>query len=230
MKDGMVDHIMFLMWANKSLPAIAEARLVESDSGDILSPKTAPEIIEPATKAGLIPIAWPTAKSANPIVEMVVKPLPIETPTSEQTRKVEGTNHRALIILKPITIIDGIIPALVQTAIRAPIRMKIKIGIIAVPIPSWIPLWRSSQEAPRSFAQSMIKAMTKRTGICGESPNLITAVPKITNIISRILTASLNLIDFIIQISLIKFIYWLLFEMKLITDNATTIFHFFAPP
>ena len=71
---------------------------------------------------------------------MVVKPLPIETPTSEQTRKVEETNHRALIILKPITIIDGIIPALIQTAIRAPIRMKIKIGIIAVPIPSWIPL------------------------------------------------------------------------------------------
>ena len=56
-KEGMVDHIMFLIWANKSLPAIAEARLVESDNGDILSPKTAPEIIEPAIKAGLIPIA-----------------------------------------------------------------------------------------------------------------------------------------------------------------------------
>lgn len=119
---------------------MADARFVESESGDILSPKTAPETMAPANNGKLIPIAEPTANSANPIVEMVVKPEPMDNPTSEQTTKVEGTNHLAEINLKPTTMIEGMIPALIQTAIKAPIRMKIKIGIMAVPIPSWIPL------------------------------------------------------------------------------------------
>ena len=136
MNDGMVDHIMFLICSNRSLPAIAEARLVESERGDILSPKTAPETIAPANNGRLIPIADPTAKRANPIVEIVVKPEPIDRPTNEQTIKVDGTNHLAEISLKPTTMIDGMIPALIQTAIRAPIKMKIKIGIIAVLMPS----------------------------------------------------------------------------------------------
>ena len=95
-KAGMVDHIIFLMWANKSLPATAEARFVESESGDILSPKTAPEIIAPAVKAGLIPSVVPIPKRAMPTVEMVVKPLPIAAPTKEQTTKTEGTKKAAL--------------------------------------------------------------------------------------------------------------------------------------
>lgn len=91
--DGIVDHIMFLMWSKRSLPAIADARLVESDSGDILSPKTAPEIMAPAISGGLMFIAIPIPKRAIPMVEMVVKPLPIDSPTSEQTMKVEGMKN-----------------------------------------------------------------------------------------------------------------------------------------
>ena len=91
--EGIVDHIIFLIWAKRSLPAIAEAKLVESERGDILSPKTAPEMTAPATSAGLTFIATPIPKRAIPIVEIVVKPLPIERPTREQTIKVEGTKN-----------------------------------------------------------------------------------------------------------------------------------------
>ena len=35
---------MFFIWTNNSLSATAEERLVESDKGDILSPKIAPEM------------------------------------------------------------------------------------------------------------------------------------------------------------------------------------------
>lgn len=136
MNDGIVDHIMLVMWSNRSLPAMADARLVESERGDILSPKTAPETMAPANNGKLIPMAEPTANSAKPIVEMVVNPEPMDRPTREQTMKVDGTNHLAEINLKPTTMIEGMIPALIQTAMRAPIKMKMKIGIIAVPIPS----------------------------------------------------------------------------------------------
>jgi hypothetical protein len=36
---GVVVHAMWRMWVNRSVPAMAGARLVVSDSGDILSPK-----------------------------------------------------------------------------------------------------------------------------------------------------------------------------------------------
>ena len=91
----------------------------------------------------------------------------------------------------------GIIPALIQTAIKAPIRIKMKIGMMAVPIPSWIPWWISSQEAPRKRAQKMSRAIVNRTGIWGDRPNLMTAVHKIINIIIRIIMASLKYTFFI---------------------------------
>ena len=37
--DGTVVNVMYLIWVNKSVPAIAGAKLVVSDNGDILSPK-----------------------------------------------------------------------------------------------------------------------------------------------------------------------------------------------
>lgn len=113
--------------------------MVESDKGDILSPKIAPDKIAPATKAGSKPIVMPIPKIAIPTVEIVVQPLPIDNPTNEQTIKAEGTKNLTLKLLKPMTIKDGMIPALIQTAIKVPINKKIKIGLIAVVIPSVIP-------------------------------------------------------------------------------------------
>lgn len=138
-KAGIVVHIIFLMWAKSSEPATAEAKLVESDKGDILSPKIAPDKIAPATKAGSKPIVIPIPKIAIPTVEIVVKPLPIDNPTNEQTIKADGTKNLTLKLLKPKTIKAGMIPALIQTAIKVPINKKIKIGMIAVVIPSVIP-------------------------------------------------------------------------------------------
>ena len=97
-KAGMVDHIIFLIWSKRSVSATAEARLVESDRGDILSPKTAPEIIAPAVKAGLMPKVLPIPKRAIPTVDTVVKQDPMARPTKEQTRKTEGTKKWLLII------------------------------------------------------------------------------------------------------------------------------------
>ena len=37
--EGIVVYIIYLMCVNKSVPAIAGARFVVSDKGDILSPK-----------------------------------------------------------------------------------------------------------------------------------------------------------------------------------------------
>ena len=47
-KLGAVVRTMWRMWANSSEPATAGARLVVSESGDILSPKYAPETMAPA--------------------------------------------------------------------------------------------------------------------------------------------------------------------------------------
>lgn len=88
---------MFLIWANNSLSATADDKLVESDNGDILSPKTAPEMIAPATKARLAFMLAPIPKRAIPTVEIVVKPLPIATPTMAQAIKTDGTKKLPLI-------------------------------------------------------------------------------------------------------------------------------------
>ena len=73
------------------------------------------------------------------MVEIVVNPVPMETPINEQTMKTDGTKKLPLIMLKPRTMMEGMIPALIQTPIKAPINMKMKIGMIATPIPSLIP-------------------------------------------------------------------------------------------
>ncbi len=81
----------------------------------------------------------PIPNKAIPTVEIVVKPLPIAIPITEQTRNTDGTKKLPLISLKPSTMIDGMMPALIQLPIRAPINRKIKMGIMATPIPSLIP-------------------------------------------------------------------------------------------
>lgn len=86
--DGRPHHVLDVV--KRSLSATAEARLVESDSGDILSPKIAPEMMAPAVIAGLIPSVLPIPKRAMPTVEMVVKPEPMAKPTIEQTKKTDG--------------------------------------------------------------------------------------------------------------------------------------------
>ena len=72
---------MFRICLNKGTPFIEEASTVVSESGEILSPKYAPEMIAPAISPSLNPIALPIPRSATPMVAMVVQELPIMTET-----------------------------------------------------------------------------------------------------------------------------------------------------
>lgn len=69
---------------------MALARLVESDKGELLSPKIAPERIVPATNAGFKPINVPTPINATPTVDNVVNALPINVPTMAEVNKAVG--------------------------------------------------------------------------------------------------------------------------------------------
>ena len=75
-KLGIVVYIIYLIWEKRSLDAIAAAKLVVSDNGDILSPKYAPEIIDPAISPSEIPRTWPIPINAIPIVAIVDQELP----------------------------------------------------------------------------------------------------------------------------------------------------------
>ena len=74
---GPVVQIICLICENRSVPAIAGARFVVSDKGDILSPKYAPDITAPAAILGdkSKPVAIPT--KAIPSVPATVHELPI---------------------------------------------------------------------------------------------------------------------------------------------------------
>ena len=61
-----------------------EAMTVVSESGEILSPKYAPEMMAPAIMPSLKPCALPIPISATPMVAMVVHELPIITEMKAQ--------------------------------------------------------------------------------------------------------------------------------------------------
>ena len=72
---------------------MAGARLVVSESGDILSPKYAPEMTAPAVIGAERPMIWAMPINARPIVPAVVHELPIETATRAQMiRAAEGSD------------------------------------------------------------------------------------------------------------------------------------------
>lgn len=95
--------------------------------------------------------------------------------------------------MKPATIMAGMTPAWIQTAIRAPMRMKIKMGMMATLTPSLMPLFTSSQEKPRSLAQRMIRAVVVSTGTCGARLKPMTLIPSTANMPSRTKLASRTL-------------------------------------
>ena len=76
-------------------PTSFGTRIVVSDSGDILSPKYAPQITEPAAAACESPITFAIPTKATPSVPAVVHELPVTMPTSAQitavaTKKMVG--------------------------------------------------------------------------------------------------------------------------------------------
>ena len=61
--------------------------MVVSESGDILSPKYAPDTIAPAVIAGLIPRPIPTPMRATPMVPAVPHEVPVASETIQQSRQ-----------------------------------------------------------------------------------------------------------------------------------------------
>ena len=86
---GIVVYIMFLMWSKRSIPTMLAAIPVVSDSGDILSPKKAPDTTAPAVIAGFRSNTPDRPMSATPRVATVVKLLPIEIPIIAVMQKAE---------------------------------------------------------------------------------------------------------------------------------------------
>ena len=86
---------MNLIWVKTSVPAITGARLVVSDSGDILSPKYAPEIMAPAAAGAGIPRPTAIPIKASPMVPMVPQEVPVARDVIEHintaaTKKIPG--------------------------------------------------------------------------------------------------------------------------------------------
>ena len=71
------------------MPATDAAMLVVSESGDILSPKNAPDTTAPAVIARLAPKASPMPIKATPMVAQVVRLLPMAMPISEHKIKAD---------------------------------------------------------------------------------------------------------------------------------------------
>ena len=78
-----------------------EAITVVSDSGEILSPKYAPEMMAPAITPSENPSALPMPISATPIVAMVVHELPTITDTSAQITHADSRNSFGEMIFSP---------------------------------------------------------------------------------------------------------------------------------
>ena len=85
------------MCVNKSVPAMAGAKLVVSLIGEILSPKYAPESTAPAVMPNGTPKASAIPIKAIPTVAEVVQELPVATEITAQItthagRKIVGFN------------------------------------------------------------------------------------------------------------------------------------------
>ena len=78
-----------------------DAITVVSESGDILSPKYAPEMMAPAVSASEKPSAWPMPIRATPTVAMVVQEEPVMMDTTAHSTQAVSRNTFGLMILMP---------------------------------------------------------------------------------------------------------------------------------
>ncbi len=100
-KDGTVVIIRYLICLKSGVPEREDAITVVSESGEILSPKYAPEMMAPAIIPSLKPWALPIPRSATPIVAIVVHELPIITETIAHIRQAVSRNILGEMILTP---------------------------------------------------------------------------------------------------------------------------------
>src|SRR5699024_3753524 len=100
-KAGIVVHVIFLICANKSTFNIEHAMFVVSESGDILSPKKAPETIAPAVIGSDTSIGLDIPIQPTSMVHTFVKELPTLIPTIADTRNTIAKKNFGVTILNP---------------------------------------------------------------------------------------------------------------------------------
>ena len=101
MKAGTVVIVIYRMCVKRGVPQSDEASTVVSESGDILSPKYAPERMAPAVHPSLKPSAFPIPIRATPMVATVVHELPVITETMALMRQLVMRNTWGLMICMP---------------------------------------------------------------------------------------------------------------------------------
>src|SRR5699024_6169245 len=142
-KAGIVVHVIFLICANKSTFNIEDAMFVVSESGDILSPKKAPETIAPAVIGSDTSIALDIPIKATPMVPTVVNELPTLIPTIADTRKTIDPKNVRNIIVHPQQISRDNLPPIVQLAMHNPIHKNKNTAAILVLVLSVMPFSNS---------------------------------------------------------------------------------------
>ena len=98
---GTVVMVIYLICVKRGVPQSEEARTVVSESGDILSPKYAPESMAPAVHPSLKPSALPMPIRATPMVATVVHELPVITETMALMRQLVMRKTWGLMICMP---------------------------------------------------------------------------------------------------------------------------------
>ena len=95
-----VQNMLLMCWlVVRPRPTSLGTRIVVSESGDILSPKYAPQMTAPAAAASERPMTFAMPTKATPSVPAVVQELPVTMPTIAQiaavvTKKMVGLSRR----------------------------------------------------------------------------------------------------------------------------------------
>ena len=118
--------------------------MVESDRGDILSPKKDPTTMAPQVIGTGMPSPMPTPSSATPAVAKVPQLVPDTTDITVQIKQVTSRKILGLISFRPRSIIMGIVPLAIQTPTSMPVSIRTTTG---TPIPL-MPLLISSSISP----------------------------------------------------------------------------------
>src|SRR5690554_8213286 len=112
--EGMVVYNIYRMCVNRSVPAIAGAKLVVSLSGEILSPKYAPDRMAPAVISNGMIMASAITIRAIPTVAEVVQLLPVATAIMPQIMTQVARKMVGFKIYKPCEIMVGMTPLISQ--------------------------------------------------------------------------------------------------------------------
>ena len=138
--------------------------MVESDSGDILSPKNEPTTIAPQVIGTGIPRPMPTPSSATPAVASVPQLVPETTDMIVQIRQVTSRKIFGLMSLRPQSIIIGMVPQAIQTPTRMPVSSRTTMGVPMPLMPAEISASISDHFTPlMTVKQDTTAAESKRT-------------------------------------------------------------------